>query len=459
MNSLAPFHQRDRLPAESPRYLELAPEPVEEPGPSFRKAALAGLIAIAIGCGGFLTWGFLAPLDSAAVASGYIIVDTKRKSVTHLEGGILKRLLVAEGDQVKAGQPLLELDDTRARSNLEQLRGLQIAMLAKRARLQAEQTGAAKIDFPPELTTNGPDNSYSRTVMATEQSLFEKRNKLYAGSLDAQRKAIEQAQAEADAAASMATAAERQRVLVSDQLEKIQGLAAKGYATWRSASDLDTQLSQIIGNAGQYSATGARARQAKAAAEIALLQLETDRQRSIAEEMQDTQLKLNDTEQKIIGAQDILSRLVLRAPVSGTVLEIQYVTPGSSVAAGQKVLDIVPNGQELIVDAKLAPRDIESVHVGATTQVRLTGFDQRVLAPLRGTVTYVGADQSTDERTGVPYYTVRASVAPGSLANHPSVKLLPGMPADLVIKNRSRRAIDYFIEPITNTFQRAFHEN
>lgn len=450
--SFAPVPAPHRLPARQ------QPEPVNEaePGPSFRKAAIAGIVAITIGFGGFMSWALSAQLDSAALAAGTVIVSSKRKTVSHLEGGILKRVLAAEGDLVKEGQPLLELDDTRARADLAQLEGARIGFLARLARLRAEQHKDDKVAFPDELLSS--QSSLARSVVGDETRLFEKRRQLLEGKIEAQRRQIEQADAEARAAGAMAEAAERQRVLMSDQLEKIRGLATKGYATWRSASDLDTQLSQVIGNVGQYTAEKAKAEQAKAAAEIGVLAMEVDWQQAVAADIQDTQIKLNDAEQKIVAARDILSRLIVRSPQDGAVLDLQVRTPGSAVGAGQKLLDIVPEDQQLVVEARLAVRDIDSVRVGAPTQVRLTAYGQRVLAPLDGTLTYVGADQTVDQQSGSVYYAIRASIDPESLKRHPSVNLVPGMPAELVVKHMPRKAIDYILEPITDTFQRAFRE-
>jgi HlyD family secretion protein len=172
-----------------------------------------------------------------------------------------------------------------------------------------------------------------------------------------------------------------------------------------------------------------------------------------------TQLAVNDVNERITAARDKLSRLVLRAPAQGTVLNIAYRTTGSAIRPGDPLLDIVPEGESMVVEAKMNLRDIDSVRVGADTKVRLTAYNARVLAPLDGRIVYVAADRTVDEQSDQSYYVVRAEILPEALAAHPQVQLYPGMPAELLTRNRPRKAIDYLLEPITLSFNRAFRED
>lgn len=427
-----------------------------EPMMSLRRPATAGIAAVLIGFGGFLLWACTANLDSAAVATGTVVADSKKKTISHLEDGILSEVLVAEGDRVKTGQPLLQLDDTRAKSDFAAAQGSRIGLLARMARLRAEQAEADAVTFPAELLSDRSDIALA--VMSDEAHLFRNRHDIYQGNLEVQRKQIEQAQAEEDAYSAQLAAASDQEKILKEQFANISDLVDKGVAPKRQATDLQGQLSQISGNVGQYTAQRARSGQAKAAAEVALLAVKMNWQGDIASDIQDTQLKLNAATQLMKVAQDTLDRLTVRAPQDGTVLNLQVRTPGSAITAGQALLDIEPDNEPLIVEARLSPLDIDSVKVGEPAEVRLTAYDPRTYPVLDGKVLYVAADQTEDHERGLIYYTVRAEIDASALAAHPAMRLHPGMPADLVVKRESRKAINYILSPITSTFYRAFRE-
>lgn len=427
-----------------------------EPMTSLRRPAIAGIAAILIGFGGFLVWAFTASLDSASVASGSVIVDSKKKTVSHLEDGILSAVLVAEGDKVKNGQPLLQLDDTRAKSDLAAATGTRVGLLARLARLRAEQSEAASITFPAELLADR--STMAQSVMSDETHVFDKRRDIYAGNIAVQQKQIDQFQAEADAYTAQLTAATQQEAILKEQLDNIRDLVDKGVVPKRQETDLEGQLSQVSGNVGQYTAQRARSGQEKAAAELALLSLRMTWQGDIANDIQDTQLKLNSATELMKVAADTLDRLTVRAPEDGIVLNLQVRTPGSAIAAGQALMDIEPGDEPLIIEARLSPLDIDSVHVGEPAEIRLAAYDPRTYPVLDGKLLYVAADQTEDRDRGLVYYTVRAQIDESALASHPEMRLHPGMPADLVVKRAPRKAIDYILSPLTATFYRAFRE-
>jgi HlyD family secretion protein len=427
-----------------------------EPKASLRRPATIGLAAILFGFGGFLLWSISANVDSAAVAYGNVITDSKTKTITHLEGGILKSILVSEGDKVTEGQPLIALDDTRAASDVAALTGARAGLLAKLARLRAEQGGKPEIDFPQALTDD--PSTLATSVIEDERQLFSQRQSIFGAKIEAAKKQIEQTVAQASAFAAQRDAAEKQRALIEQQLARVRTLVDKGLSTEREATLLEAQLSQIVGNVGQYASEKARAEQQKAEAEVALLSVEMEWRSEIASDTQDTQLKLNEIEQRLAIAKDVRNRLIVRAPHAGTVLNLQFRTPGSAVPAGAPLLEIAPDADTLVVEARLRPMDIDAVHVGGPVAIRLTAYNLRTHPPLDGTLSYVAADQTEDTQRGVSYYTVRATIDPASLSAHPSMRLYPGMPAELVAKIEPRLAIDYLLDPLTQTFYRAFRE-
>ncbi|TYC53125.1 HlyD family type I secretion periplasmic adaptor subunit [Rhodobacterales bacterium] len=424
---------------------------------SLRTPLIAAALAVTIGIGGFMLWGFTADLDSAAVATGKVIVDSKRKTISHLEGGILKRLLVQEGDLVKAGQPLVELDDTRARAELAQLRGKRISLMARLARLRAERDMKDTVSMPPELLS--ADEPTAADVVAAEQRLFEKRRQVHAGKIAFQKKEIEQFDAQIEASQAQLEATNHRKTLLEERVDALAGLEKKGFTSKAMLSEVQLGLSELIGDGGELAAEKARAEKARQGAEVGLLQAEQEWQSDIASKILEAQLELNITNEQIISAKDILDRAVVHSPQSGIVYNIEMRTPGGVVEPGKPIMDIVPQDEKMLVEVKMNLRDIDTVRSGAEARIRLTAYDKRSSHPLQGKVTYVAADQTLDQATQSAYYIVRAEVDPEELANNPTMALYPGMPADVLIVRRARKAMEYLLEPITDSFNRAFRED
>lgn len=423
---------------------------------SLRKPIIAGLTVIILGFGGFLTWGFTAELDSAAVATGSVIVDSKKKVVNHYEGGILKKLLVDEGQHVTAGQTLALLDGTRSESEIGQLRGERFGLMAKLARLRAEQRGQDNIAFPQELTAS--DEAYVGDILSDEQRLFSKRNEVYAAKRDAQAKQIEQFEAEAQALVSQIKARTRQEKLVAEQLKGIRQLADKGYATRTQLVEVENNWSDLVGDMGEFKAQKAAAQQQKAEAEINLASIEMEWQSDIATEIQEAQLAFNDVTQRIRASKDVLDRLEVKAPQAGTVANIQIRTPGGVISPAEPIMDIIPEDEPLVIEARINRQDIDSVQVGSKVQIRLTAYSQRRLSPLIGEVRYVAPDQTVDEQRDSSYYIIRAAINSEELAKYDDINLRPGMPANILVLKTPRKAIDYLIDPIVQSMDKAFRE-
>lgn len=425
--------------------------------PPLRRLIIAGVLTITIAFGGFFGWAYSAELGSAAVAIGSVIVDSKRKTVSHLEGGILDRVLVQEGDEVKVGQPLIRLDDTRARSDLQSLQSRRVGLIAKLARLRAEQAGNTEITFPANFGEVGDISADS--AKKAEQVFFTKRQTQKESKIDIQKKTIEQYTEQAKALDVQTRATDRQIELIDEQRKAIASLVAKGFAQRSKLIEIDTRLSELAGDRGEYAGDKAKAEQAKAGAEFALTGIESDMQAEIAGEITTSQVELADVEERIVAAKDVMRRVEIKSPQAGIVANIRLRTPGGVVAAGEPLLDIVPENEPLVVEMKIGPRDIDSVTVGSPAQVRLTAYNQRAQAPLDGKITYLAADQLVDEKTDAAYFVARAEITPQSLAANPQVKLYPGMPAEVVIVHKSRKAIEYITSPIADSFNRAFRED
>jgi HlyD family secretion protein len=429
----------------------------EEPRePSYRVPVIAGLATIFLGLGGLITWGFSAHLDSAAVASATVVVDSKRKTISHLEGGILKALLAHEGAVVKSGQPLLRLDDTRAKAELEQLRSKRVGLEARIVRLRVEQASLPDLTFAADLLAFGGPTAAD--IISAERRFFTARREMFDRKVDIQRKAIEQQIAELEAVKAQTDANARQSELLDRELKAVASLVEKGYAPRPRLTEMQTRESQLVGQAGELASRKAKAEQARATAELEILSLGNDFQQQVASDIQTAQLELADTTERMNAANDVLRRIDILSPENGVVTNIRYHTPGSVITAGQPILDIVPENEPLIVEAKVGLRDIDSVRVGAPVQIRLTAYNNRSTPPLAGKLTYLSADQQVDDRSNTAFFVARAEIQPDSLKANPTTSLYPGMPAEILIINKPRRAIDYLFDPITESFNRAFRE-
>lgn len=422
-----------------------------------RRLVIAGITTIGLAFGGFFGWAYSAELGSAAVALGTVIVDSKRKTVSHLEGGILDRLLVQEGDEVTVGQPLIRLDDTRARSELQSLQSRRVGLIAKLARLRTEQAGEKEIKFPEDFGELG--NISAEGAIKAEQIFFQKRYAQKLSRIDIQQKTIEQYTEQAKSSEAQIAATDRQIELITEQRNAIAGLVKKGFAQKSKLTELDTRLSELAGDRGEYAGDKAKAEQAKAGAEFSLTGIESDLQSEIAGEITSAQVELADAEERIVAAKDVMRRVEIRSPQAGIVANIRLRTPGGVVAAGEPILDIVPENEPMVVEMKISPRDVDSVAVGSPAQVRLTAYNQRSLTPLEGKVIYIAADQVIDEKNDTPYFVARAEIEPKALADNPTVKLYPGMPAEVLIVHKARKAIEYIMSPISDSFNRAFRED
>ncbi|MCW2238510.1 HlyD family type I secretion periplasmic adaptor subunit [Azospirillum canadense] len=426
--------------------------------PSLRGTALAGALAVAIGFGGFFGWAFLADLDSAALAPGTVMVESHRKTISHLEGGILRELLVQDGDVVKAGQMLLRLDTTQSGAVVAQIQGQYWTALARLARLRAEQTDARTPVYAEELLKAAKSNPVAAEAMSAEQRLFESRRDSYEGQVAIQRKNISQLRDEIAALeAQRAATADRLRY-TQDELHIVEQLLAKGYERKPRLLELQRNVADGKGRLGELQANKSKAEQAIAGAELEIINLANTRRSEVGTDLQTVQANVSDLSERLRGADDVLKRQEVVAPQAGKVTGLRFFTPGSAIPAGQPILDIVPQNDDLIVEARVSPADVQHVEIGAKTMVRLTGYRQRVVPPVPGKIVTFSADQLQDDRTGQAYFIARVSLDVDTLKRLPNVELHPGMPAEVMIHGHSRKAIDYFLTPLTDGMNRALRE-
>jgi HlyD family secretion protein len=422
--------------------------------PSLRPTITAGIIIIVAFFVGFLGWSLFAQLDSATMSQGTVVVDSHRKTVQHLEGGILRELLVREGEAVKSGQPVALLDTTQADSQLGQIVSQLVAAQARIARLRAEQEGSLVLEFPEGLKKQSSDPVVAETL-STQLKLFQARWRAYESSEAVVQKRIDQLQEDIISNQAQLTAANQRLALLEEERVSVAQLLEKGFERRPRLLELDRNIADIKGRQGELRGAIARSKQAIGGSQLEIVNLGDTRLADIAKELQEAEADLND---RILAARDVRQRREVVSPQDGVVTDIRMVTPGGVIGAGQPLMDIVPIDDEMIVETKVEPKDINSVRTGLPARVRLTSYTRALGPTVEGTITYVAADMGTDQRTGNPFFTARVRLSRESLAEWPEVQLYPGMPAEVMIVTGERRAIDYFVAPLFDRMRRAFHE-
>jgi HlyD family secretion protein len=426
----------------------------------WRRAALgAGLLVLMFGAGGF--WMATAPLNAAANAPGMVSADSQNKTMQHLEGGIIKAILVEEGSKVEAGQLLVQLDDTRANANHNLVMGQLWAALALDARLKAERDGASAIAFAPELLAKQDDPTIA-TIMQTEKQIFASRRDSLAGEAAILRQRIGQYTEEITGLQAQAVAIDHQLGFIRDETLDTTYLVGKGLAPKPKLLALQRTTSQLDGQRGQATAQIARSRQNISELALQIEQLSADRLNEVIDALREVAGQIADLQQNRLAAEDTMERLAIRAPQPGTVVKLLFHTVGGVVSPGAPVLEFVPRDDKLIVEARLKPEDIGFVHVGMPAEVRIHAYNQRRLPLVLGKVTYVSPDrlmEKSSEKAGEQaYYLTRVEVDPESVAALPGAKLYPGMATDVVIETGERTALDYLLTPLTTTLRNSFRE-
>lgn len=422
------------------------------PLPSLRRIMAAALAVLVLGLGGMLAWAAATPLDRAVIALGTVAAEGRRKTITLFEPGVLAALDVREGERVAAGQSLLRLDVTLAEAAAHQARAQVSAQLARLARLHAEQDDAAQLARPITL----PHDATAEALLAAEIRLFAARLAAFEGALALSRARLAQLQEQAQANAAQRDATGTRLRALREELSGTQRLVAAGFATRTRLWELQRAEAELVGNLGQFAALEAAAREQMAQAELEIANLRLNRRQEVARELQDALAQLADAEQRLRGANDVLRRREVTAPEVGIVTDIRFFTPGSGIAAGQPVLDLVPLDDTLLVEARVPVADVEQVHVGQAASLRLSAFRTAEVPLLPGRVAYVSADRRTDER-GVAFFLARVAFEMEALARS-GATLAPGMPVEAYLLGERRTALDYVLRPLRDSLRRSLRD-
>jgi HlyD family secretion protein len=424
---------------------------------SIRAHARLGLALCAflfLGVGG---WAYTTELAGAVIASGQVVIESNVKKIQHQQGGTVGTLLVHEGSVVKAGDILLKLDDTVTRSNLAIIMSNLSELTARRARLEAERDGSDHITFPDFLTSRLPDPEIAKLI-ASETRVFDLR-KVARQSQKAQlSERIAQLHKEIEGMQAQISANAKEVVLMGKELEGVRELWRKNLVPISRVTALERDAVRMQGEGGRLASTVAEATVKISETELQILQVDRDMRSDVAKELSEISAKIAELKERRVAAEDLLSKIDLRAPQDGIVHQLQIHVKGEVIAPGDPVMMIVPDDDSLAVEVKVSPADIDSVHVGQAAALRFTAFNVRTTPEVDGQVYRVSADSETDKRTGTSYYVVRISFSTADLSKLDGRKLVPGMPVEAFIKTDPRTVLSYLMKPISDQMMRAFRE-
>lgn len=416
-----------------------------------------GLAALLFTFGVLGGWSFFAPLDSAAVAPGFVVVKSLKKTVQHHDGGIVAEMFVKEGDLVKEDQVLIRLDDTELKAGLEILRSQQVTLTAQLARLMAERDRKPRIVFPDSLN----DDLDPRLLEAKqgENEVFHSRMNAHEGEIGVLKQRISQLNSRIMGLQAQKASKQQLAASYKEEMAELQELIAEGFASKQRLRDVDRSLAASAGEIANLSAEIAADEVQIGEAKLQILQLEKRFQEQVAQKLGEVQTQLYDVNQRMLINKDKLTRTLIKAPSAGRVLALSVHHAGGIIAGGRPILDIVPQNEELIVSAQVSVMDIDRVREGLLAEVRFSSFKQAQIPKLSGKLISLSADRLTDERTGSAYYQAQIELTPDSYGKLGDVEILPGMPAEVLINTGERTAFEYLMQPISTAFARAFTED
>ena len=417
---------------------------------------LAGLVVVIGLFGGLLAWSATATIDGAVVAPGTVVVDSNRKAVQHLDGGIIGAILVREDDSVAAGQVLLRLDDTIERAELAIVVDQLHELMARQARLRAEVDGSETVAFDAALLALGGEAKV-RGILDGQLELF----RAGKAAREGRRRILEQRIANfRDQIAGLKAqraARSRQMKLIRQELAGVERLHEKGHAPLTRVLELKRQLSRIEAQSAEHSTDIARATNSIGEVGLQKIQIDQDFREEVTEQLRDVQARIQGLVERRVAAEARLARIEVRAPQSGRVLALKAHTVGGVIRAGETVMEIVPDDDALVLQARVLPQDVDKLRSGQSSRIRLSAFDQQTTPEVLGTLESLSADQLEDSRGGT-YFVARIRIDDAELARLGDLELVPGMPAEVFIRTGERLAISYLLKPLLESFARAFKD-
>lgn len=424
---------------------------------AIRRYTIAGGAVVLFLTGGVGVWAGTMHIAGALIAPGTIVVDSNVKKIQHPTGGVVGEVHAHDGDRVQAGDLLVRLDDTVARANLAIVTKGLTELMARKARLSAERDRADTVSFPDDLLKRGDDPDVAQ-VLTAERKLFDLRRAARAGQKAQLRERIEQLGKEINGFTSQQVSKEKEVTLIERELTGVRDLFQKNLVPITRVTALERDGTRLDGERGQLIASVAQAKGKVAELNLQIIQVDEDASSEVAKEMRETDGKIGEYVERKIAAADQLKRTDIRSPQDGTVFQSTVHTVGGVIPAGEPIMLVVPDAEKLAVEAKVNPQDIDKVQVGQPAILRFSAFDTRTTPEISGKVTRVSADTTTDQRTGLSYYTIRIALERDQTARLGNAKLVPGMPVDAFVQTGERTVMSYLMKPLSDQIVRAFRE-
>jgi HlyD family secretion protein len=424
---------------------------------SIRRHTTVGLSAallLVVGCGG---WAVVTELSGAVVAPGTVVVDSHVKKVQHPTGGVVGEILARDGDQVRVGDVVIRLDETVAKANLAMVVKSLDELAARQARLEAERDGLPEIVFPSVITSRRTDPDLA-SLLSGEKRLFETRREARAGQKSQLKERIAQLQEQIDGTNLQAAAKADEIKLIQDELTGVQELWRKNLVPITRLTALKREETRLRGERGQLISTVAQAKGRISETALQILQIDQDLRSEVSKELREVQAKVAELVERKVAAEDQLKRIDIRAPQDGVVHQSIVHTVGGVINAGEPLMLVMPVADDLSIEVKVSPQDIDQLQPGQDTMLRLSAFNQRTTPELKGRVSLIAADLVTDQRTGVQHYPVRIAFAEGERERLGAAKLLPGMPVESFIQTGYRTVFSYLTKPLSDNLAKAFRE-
>ena len=429
------------------------------PSDSMGSAAITGWAIILVFFGGLGAWASTAPLHGAVVANGYVRVEGNRKSIQHLDGGIVKTLNIKEGDRVSAGDVLIVLDDTQARAEYNVLAQQLIVLRATEERLKAELTGAPSMTMPEDFKAATSQHPDAAGIWNGQVHQFESRLAALAGARSVIKEKIAQLEAQIVGSEAQEKAYRDQYSSVIKEKDSLTSLVERGLIARPRYLTLERTGLELEGQAANAAASIAKARQGIAEQVQQTAQLDNDRLTEVTKDLRETQAKMLEVIPKLANAKAVLGRVDIRSPYAGEVVGPPYSHRRCGQRKARSSMDVVPDREALIVEAQVAVDEIANVHPDMSADVHLVAYKQRITPVVRGKVIQVSADRLTDKnKTENVYYSALVRLDQADLDELPHVRLYPGMPATVMIQTVERTALDYLVGPLMQSFNRAFRQ-
>ena len=414
-----------------------------------RGIARKGLLVLALGLGGFCLWAAVAPLDEGVPTAGTVVIDTKRKAVQHLVGGIVDEVLVREGQMVEKDQVLMRLDDAVSRANFESIRQRYLGLSAMQVRLLAEQAGAKTLKFGEDLVSAAAADPFMAAQITNQRQLFQSRRQALAADLAEMDAAMESVVTQRDAAKTMLKQRESQLASLQEELRSLRGLVKDGYAPRNRLLELERTLADVMANKANLDGNILNAVSSTKQLRQRKLARQSEYRKEVETQLADVSREVQADAEKFKVQVADLKRVAIRSPAAGQVVGLAVQTVGAVVQSGQKLMDIVPEQQTLMVEARIAPHLIDKVHSGLVADIRFNTFAHSPQLVVPGEVVSVSGDLLADQGAqSMPYFLARLQVTPEGMKKLGSRQMQAGMPAEVVVKTGSRTMLTYLLSPL-----------